>query len=295
MSQGGIATVARLRGVACLPRMAAWEFTITGCGTSHGNPMWGVPEWWSEDPRDRRRRSGAMLRGPAGEVVLFDCGPDLAHQMTDPYRDWDGRSYPRRCVTRCDAVLLTHVHADHCHGLNDLRHLDRLMRGGAIPILGHEPHLAELRSMFPYCFGAGTDTYHHSRPNLACVPLADGQPVAVAGLPVTAFAMSHGPAGRTTGFRVGRLAYCTDVKELPRDADPLLAGLDLLALGVLRDQPHPTHQSWDEAMAVITRLRPRRTVLMHMGPEVRYAAWEARLPPGVALACDGWTATVELP
>jgi phosphoribosyl 1,2-cyclic phosphate phosphodiesterase len=187
------------------------------------------------------------------------------------------------------------VHADHCHGLNDLRHLDRLMRGGAIPILGHEAHLAELRAMFPYCFGAGSDTYHHSRPNLAGMALADGRPVAVAGLPVTAFAMSHGPAGRTTGFRVGSLAYCTDVKDLPAEADALLTGIDLLALGVLRDQPHPTHQCWDEAMALIARLRPRRTVLMHMGPEVRYAAWEPRLPPGVSLAYDGWTTGVDLP
>ncbi|HAT09697.1 MAG TPA: hypothetical protein DCS97_03705 [Planctomycetes bacterium] len=272
--------------------MASWEFTITGCGTSHGNPMWGVPDWWSTDPRDRRRRSGAFLRGPEGQIVLFDCGPDLAHQMTDPYRDWDGRSYPARCLTRCDAVLLTHDHADHCHGINELRHVQRLMRGADITLYGWEPHLASVRAMFPYCFGAGLDTYRMSKPTLRTAELADGQKHIIAQLPVIPFAMSHGSAGRTTGFRCGTMAYCTDLKELPRDCDPLLADLDLLALGVLRDELHPTHQNWDEAQAVLARLRPRRCVLMHMGPEVRYADWLARLPPGVELAVDGWTTRI---
>lgn len=272
-----------------------WEFIITGCGTSHGCPMWGVPGRWSSDPRDRRRRSGALLRGPRGQVVLFDCGPDLAHQMTDPYRDWDGRSYPARCITRCDAVLLTHDHADHCHGINDLRHLNRLMRGDGIAMYGHQPHLEAVRGMFPYCFGAGEDFYSQSRPVLRPVPLADGRTVAVAGLPVTPFAMSHGSAGRTTGFRCGSLAYLTDIKALPPEADALLQGLDLLALGMLRAEPHPTHQCWDEAQAVIARLRPRRTVLIHMAPEVVFAEWIARLPSDVAMAVDGWNTTLDIP
>ncbi len=272
--------------------MPDWEFTITGCGTSHGSPMWGVPDWWSDDPRDRRRRSGAFLRGPDGQVLLFDCGPDLAHQMTDPYRDWDGHSYPTRSILRCDGVLQTHDHADHCHGINDLRHLNRLMRGDGIDLYGAQEHLAALRAMFPYCFGGGVDTYALSKPALRTVALDDDVSTVIAGLSVTPFAMSHGPAGRTTGFRCGRMAYCTDVKTLPANCDPLLQDLDLLALGVLRDAPHPTHQCWDEAMAVIARLRPRRTVLMHMGPEVRFADWAARLAPDVALAVDGWTTKV---
>jgi len=273
--------------------MPAWEFTITGCGTSHGSPMWGKPDWWSCDPRDRRRRSGAFLRGPQGQVLLLDCGPDLAHQMTDPYRDWDGSSYPDRSVLRCDGVLLTHDHADHCHGINDLRHLNRLMRGDGIAVYGHAGHLDQLRAMFPYCFGAGEDSYSMSKPALRTVELPDGVPTTVAGLPITPFAMSHGPAGRTTGFRCGAMAYCTDVKELPAAAEPLLRDLDLLALGVLRDELHPTHQNWDEAQAVIARIRPRRTVMIHMGPEVRYAAWEPRLRPDLHLAVDGWTTRFE--
>jgi phosphoribosyl 1,2-cyclic phosphate phosphodiesterase len=266
---------------------ASWELVITGCGTSHGNPPWGVPQLWSEDPRDLRRRSGAMAFGPAGEVLLIDTGPDLMHQLRDPDLSWDGRSYPSRCVARCDAVLMTHEHADHAHGLNDLRHLNRLMDGRQIPVYGHGPHLQSLVAMFPYCFGRGDDIYRSGSPSLFAQVLEDDRALSIAGLDVTPFAMSHGLAGRTTGYRLGDAAYLTDLKDLPRAADRLLAGLDLLVLDMLREQPHETHLCWAEAQAIIARLRPRRTVLTHMGHEVRYAEWADRLPAGVVMAVDG--------
>jgi phosphoribosyl 1,2-cyclic phosphate phosphodiesterase len=272
-----------------------WTLVITGCGTSHGNPPWGDAAWWSEDPRDLRRRSGAMLFGPAGEVVLIDVGPDLMHQLRDPYRRWDGRSYPADGITRCDAVLLTHDHADHCHGINDLRHVNRLMRRGGdrqygIPVYGESHHLAAVTAMFPYCFGRGDDVYSLGSPALSTHALIDDTPSTIAGLEVVPFAMSHGPAGRTTGFRIGGMAYLTDLKELPADADAHLHDLDLLVLDMLREQPHPTHLCWSEALAIIDRLRPRHTVLTHLGHEVRYHDLHPRLPPHCDLAVDGWTA-----
>ena len=278
--------------------MAEWTFVITGCGTSHGNPPWGEPAWWSNDPRDARRRSGAMLFGPAGEVVLIDTGPDLLHQLRDPYRRWDGITYPVDGVTRCDAVLLTHDHADHSHGINDLRHVNRLMRRAtgrseSLPVCGNAEHLTRLQSMFPYCFGQGEEFYSLASPALVARALPDDGWVEIAGLPVLPFAMSHGPAGRTTGFRIGAMAYLTDLKELPAAADQHLRGLDLLVLDMLRAELHPTHLCWDEAQAVIARLQPRRTVLTHMGHEVRFREWEARLPPTVAMAVDGWRTTVD--
>ena len=276
--------------------MSTWRIVITGCGTSHGNPLWGVPDQWSTDPRDRRRRSGAMLLGPSGQVVLIDLGPDLMYQLRDPFADWDGLSYPAKAIRRCDGVLLTHCHADHSHGINEMRHLNRLMRrdgGGRVPvdIYGFPGHMEELRAMFPYCFGDGTaGGYQHGAPALRTVAVLDGQPFTTAGLTVVPMELSHGPAGRTTGFRVGGLAYLTDLKALPEASITYLADLDLLVLDMLREEPHPTHFCWSEAEALIARLRPRRTVLTHMGPEVRWAAWQERLPPGVVMAIDGWTA-----
>ncbi len=267
--------------------MATWDIIITGCGTSHGNPPFGMPDLWSTDPRDARRRSGAILCGPDEQIILIDCGPDLLHQLRDPLRRWDGLSYPADCVTRVDAVLMTHDHADHAHGLNDLRHVNRLMGMRSIPIHGHATHLRALRTMFPYCFGESDLAYVGYRPALEALPLTDGRVQIIAGLNVVPFAMSHGPAGRTSGFRCGDLGYLTDLKELPTAADAYLQGLDLLVLDMLREKPHETHLCWAEAEAIIERLRPQRTVLIHMGHEVRFADWIERLPPGVTMAVDG--------
>ncbi|MFW5751302.1 MAG: MBL fold metallo-hydrolase [Planctomycetota bacterium] len=268
--------------------MSGWNLVISGCGTSHGSPPWGWPEQWSEDPRDHRRRSGAIIRGPDDQVLLIDAGPDLMHQMRDPYRDWDGIHYPQRCITRCDAVLLTHEHADHTHGINELRHLNRLQHGDPIVIYGHATHLAQLRRRFDYCFPTEEEeAYYLSRPVLRTRSLSDGLTLELAGLPVTAFEQSHGPAGRTTGFRCGSMGYCTDVKVFPEVSFAYLQDLELLVLGMLREDEHETHMHLAEALMVVERVRPRRTVFVHMGPEMRYARWAGRLPPGVELAYDG--------
>ncbi len=268
-----------------------WTLLITGCGTSHGNPPWGYPHFWSDDPKDLRRRAGAVLYGPDEQIILIDAGPDLQHQMRDPDRTWDGRTYPAKCITRCDAVLLTHDHADHSHGINDLRHLNRLMGGQPIPIYGHDEHLEAVTAMFPYCFGKREEFYFMGSPALTTEAMKDGDRHIIAGLPVIPFYMSHGPAGRTTGFRCGNMAWLTDLKMLPEEAEAYLKNIDLLVLDMLREQEHSTHLNWDEAQAIIARLRPQRTVLTHMGYEVHYQKWQSRLPQDVSMAFDGFTTT----
>ena len=272
--------------------MASWELIITGCGTSHGNPAWGYPEHWSEDPRDHRRRSGAMLKGPHGEVILIDAGPDLMYQLRDPYKEVQDFAYPPDCITRCDAVLLTHDHADHCHGLNDLRHLNRIMRK-EIPIYGHQCHLDAVQQMFPYCFADADAIYTRGSPALQATPIDDGVEHVIAGLPVLQFPLDHGPAGRTSGFRINGMAYLTDLKTLPEESAAYLNGLDLLVLDMLRDTLHPTHLAWSEAQEILERLQPQRCILTHMGHEVIYADWIERLPDNVVMAYDGYHVAFE--
>ena len=254
----------------------------------------GVPEFWSDDPRDHRRRSGAILLADDGRVILMDCGPDLSHQLTDPYKTWDRQHYPDDCIVRCDGLLLTHDHADHSHGINELRHLNRLMGGDSITIYGSDSHLNILEQSFPYCFGSGYGTYRLSQPALQTQRINWQQEVVVAGMRCLPLEVSHGPAGPVTAFRCGNMAYVTDAKEVPPQTMAQLQQLDLLVLGCLREEPHNTHLNWQEASALIEQLQPDHTVLVHSGYEVRYAEWEQWLPANVTLAYDGWYRDLDL-
>ena len=260
-----------------------WQLVITGCGTSHGNPIIGLPDRWSDDPRDQRRRTAAILqRGE--QSILIDCGPDLLAQLRDPYCSWDGLSYPQYAITSTMAVLMTHEHADHSHGINDLRLLNRLQKK-TVPIYADHVHADKLLTQFAYCFaGDATGAW---RPGLEARPFSVGDQLLIDGWPIQTMPLQHGPAGPVTGFRFGDLAYLTDVKTILPDAWQYLDGLDTLVLGVLREEPHATHMHVAEALEVVQRLRPRRCVFTHLGLEVRYADLASRLPVGVEPAFDG--------
>ncbi len=216
---------------------------------------------------ENRSRTSALLRSGA-ETLLIDAGPDFRTQAL------------AAGLHSVDAVLLTHSHFDHVAGLDDLRPLCH--RGGCVPVYGSAQTLAEVRERFSYAFvetSAGS-----TRPSLDLRPV--DRPFAVGQLRITPLTIMHG-TWAITGYRVGGLAYVTDASHIPPEAWAQLADLDVLVLNALRHEPHPTHFTINQALAVIAELRPRRAYLVHMTHNVEHAATNAMLPSGVELAYDG--------
>lgn len=253
------------------------KVTILGCGTSSGVPRIG-PDWGAcnpADPRNRRRRA-AILVEHDGTTVVVDTGPDFRMQMLDAG------------VSRLDAVLLTHDHADHAHGIDDLRQFFHLS-GAPVPCFASAATWAVLEARFAYIF-AGTESYPPTAVAHRLPPV-----LTVGGLTITPFDQEHGSIV-STGFRFdagGRsMAYSTDVKTLPASAHPALHDLDLWVVDALRERPHPTHSHLAQTRDWIATFRPRRAVLTHMDQSLDYAALAATLPAGVEPGFDGQTITL---
>ncbi len=249
--------------------MAA-RVTFLGTGTSHGVPAIGChcATCTSSDPRDRRWRPSILLELPRGSV-LVDTSPDLRAQAL------------AFGVTRIDAILFTHAHADHLLGLDDIRRFNEL-QGGPVSCYGDRATLVELRRTFAYAFRPGPVGGGVPRLNLFAV---EG-PFSLAGAGIVPVPLMHGTQP-ILGFRVGSFAYLTDCSAIPEPSWPRLAGVRHLALDALRARPHPTHFSLDEALAVVHRLGPERTWLTHVCHDLGHQATSARLPAGVMLAYDG--------
>jgi phosphoribosyl 1,2-cyclic phosphate phosphodiesterase len=254
------------------------KVTVLGCGASWGVPAIG-PDWGRcdpADPRNRRRRSSLLVES-RGAALLIDPGPDLREQLL------------AAGVARLDAVLLTHAHADHLHGIDDLRMINQLI-GKPIPFFTSVEALREVERRFGYTLQppvAGKPLY---RPALAGQPV-DGAFTA-SGMAVVPFAQDHG-FSTTLGFRIGPLGYSTDVTALDEAAFAALAGVELWIVDCLRRAPHPTHGHLAKTLAWIERLRPRRAVLTHMDQSLDYRELAAELPTGVEPGYDGLT--IELP
>jgi phosphoribosyl 1,2-cyclic phosphate phosphodiesterase len=255
--------------------------TVLGCGGSGGVPMvggiWGNCD--PANPRNRRRRVSVHVES-AGASVLIDASPDLRAQLLDTE------------IKRLDAVLFTHDHADHCHGIDDLRFLKPARPDAAMEAWATAETLEVLTRRFDYIFRqneAGSGMLY--RPFLAARRVTG--PFAVGDLGVVPFRQQHGMGSTSTGYRLGAMAYSTDVVGLDEAAFAALAGLDLWIVDCLRFEPHPTHAHFDLTMSWIERLRPKRTLLTHMNHSVDYDAIARRCPPGVEPAYDGLV--VELP
>lgn len=256
------------------------KLTILGCGSSGGVPRIGG-EWGACDPRiprNRRRRCSVLIerRGAKGFTsVLVDTSPDLREQLLDADVAW------------LDGVLYSHAHADHVHGVDDLR-IVAYNGGRKVQVYYDERTGKALRHRFDYCFATPPGSSYPSI--LAGHEIRHGRPFTIEGhggpIEVIPFRQIHGDI-ESLGFRVGAAAYSSDLNDLPPESLPYLEGLDVWVVDALRHAPHPSHFSVSQALAWIRRLGPRRAVLTHLHLDLDYEALKRELPPGVEPAYDG--------
>lgn len=247
------------------------ELTFLGTGTSNGIPVIGCDcdVCRSPDPRDRRTRSSAVVRD--GErTYLIDTATELRFQAL------------AAGLRRVDAVLMTHAHADHTGGFDDLRRFNEL-QGRHLPVYANLGTASMLRQRFSYAF---VDQYpfYGGKPDLT-LHVVD-EPFDLFGRYVIPIPVLHGRLP-ILGYRLGDLAYVTDAKEIPLSSLELLRDLDVLVLNALRERPHPTHLSLAEAVSVIEELRPRLAYLIHLSHELSHAEASSLLPASIQVAYDG--------
>ncbi len=251
-----------------------------GTGTSFGIPQIGCrcAVCTSTDPRDRRGRTGVVVEQD-GATLLVDTPPELRLALL------------KAGIGSIDAVLYTHDHADHTHGIDDLRALSGHHRG-TVPIYGPSDALERMRRKFDYIFDPlARPIPGSSRPDVTLHALEAGVAATVAGVSVLPLRFSHGPTD-VFGYRFGRLAYLTDVKTVPAAERDALQGLEVLVLNALFHRPHPTHLSIPEAVEAARAIGARRTYLTHLTHETSHAALLAELPEGVEPAYDGLVLTI---
>lgn len=248
------------------------KVTILGCGGSGGVPLIG--DYWGEcnpkNPKNRRLRVSILVE-EGDTTILVDTSPDLRQQALNVG------------LKRCHGVLFTHAHADHLNGIDDLRPMNRLMNG-LIDVYGTPQTIREIRDRFGYVFEPIRPGFGFYKPVLVAHEVTG--PFLVRGVHVVPFEQDHGFT-MTTGFRIGNIAYSTDVVELPEASFAALENLDLWIVDCLRFQPHETHAHFDKALSWIARVKPKRAVLTHMNHTADYDALAARCPPGVEPGYDG--------
>jgi phosphoribosyl 1,2-cyclic phosphate phosphodiesterase len=251
------------------------EMIIMGTGTSIGVPVVGCRcnVCLSDNPRNRRMRTGVLVRAPEGEFVI-DAGPELRLQLV------------RERATLIRAAVMTHAHADHIMGIDDLRIFGFRLHA-SVPIHCEDIVEKQIRETFAYAFtDPATHSHQYAAPKLSFSRIAPEQPFQLLGLQVLPLRLRHGTLD-ILGFRIGNTAFCTDVSTIPAQSRELLKGLDTLVLSVLRREPHPTHLHLDAALKIIRQLQPRQTFLTHMSHELDYDELCSSLPPEIRPAWDG--------
>jgi phosphoribosyl 1,2-cyclic phosphate phosphodiesterase len=264
------------------------RLTILGCGSSPGTPRitgdWGNCD--PNNPKNRRTRAAALVERIAANGattrVVIDTGPDFREQML------------MVGVKRLDGVIYTHPHADHIHGIDDLRGYV-LEQRQLIDIYADQPTLDRLHEAFGYCFETPAGSSYP--PILRAREIEHSDPVVIEGeggaLTFEPLPQIHGDM-ISLGFRIGSLAYCSDVSHFPPATAERLHDLDVLVIDALQYRPHPTHLSLSEALEWIERLKPTRAILTHMHVPLDYAVVAAETPTNVDPAYDGMTIEIDL-
>jgi phosphoribosyl 1,2-cyclic phosphate phosphodiesterase len=257
-------------------------FTILGCGSSAGVPRpalgWGACD--PGNPKNRRRRTSFLVerRSEAGVTrVLIDTSPDLREQLIDADVDW------------LDAVFYSHEHADHTHGIDDLRSLFIKQRR-RLDIYMDERTAQVMRDRFGYCFQSPPGSEYP--PIASDHPLTAGQAVTIAGqggaIEVLPVLQQHGDIP-SLGFRFGNVGYSCDLSDMPAETAAAITGLDVWVVDALRYRPHPSHFSLSDALDWIGRLKPRRAILTNLHADLDYDVLRQELPPHVEPGFDRMT------
>ncbi len=247
---------------------------MLGTGTSVGVPAigCGCDVCQSPDPRNKRTRCSIALGLPEGNL-LIDTPPDMRTQLL------------RENIGIVHSVLYTHEHADHVYGMDDLR-LFQFYLGHSVPIYCTETVESRIRKSFDYAFATHEKTHAGAAPQIEFQRIDENQ-FSLLGADVIPIPMQHGPRYNVLGFRFGNVAYCTDTSHIPDESLAKLHDLDLLILDALRWTPHPTHMHIEEALNVVDKVKPKKTLFTHMNHDLDHEATNAKLPDGVDLAFDG--------
>ena len=249
------------------------QLTILGAGSSAGTPVIGCSchTCTSTNLRNKRTRCSSYITLDSGEVILIDTGPDLRMQAL------------REGLTRVDAVLYTHTHADHLHGIDDLRAFCVTQRK-QIPLYSYPEAVEHIRSKFGYTLREPSDFWE--MPVLSATSVE--APFQALGIRITPIPVQHGRAN-IYGYRIGNMAYLTDVSAISESSFELLNNLDLLLIDCLREKTHPTHINIEQSLQYVSRINAKQSVLIHMTHELEYSTLTNTLPNKVVVGYDGLT------
>ncbi|MFL2980968.1 MAG: MBL fold metallo-hydrolase [Methylophilaceae bacterium] len=247
------------------------SLTILGAGSSAGTPVVGCKcsTCLSDNPRNKRTRCSSMVTLQNGKNILIDTSPDLREQSL------------RESIVSVDAVLFTHAHADHCHGIDDLRAFCQLNKK-QIPLYGNKFVMDQLVEKFKYAMIEPKNFWEIPvlKPNIV-----DG-PFKIFEETITPIPVMHGKS-QINGYRIGNLAYITDTSEISKNSMKLLDGIDVLLIDCLRMEPHFTHLSLPESISIAKKIKANKTYLIHMTHSLEYETLKNILPEGIYVGYDG--------